>query len=102
MFGLFKNDKPEFGDVKSYLEKDAVVLDVRRDDEYAEGHVEGSKHIVLDTLPDYIEEVKSWNKPVITCCRSGARSGRAEELLASHGVDVINGGPWQNVDKFTK
>lgn len=101
MFGLFGN-KSQFGDVKLYLEKDAIVLDVRTDAEYAGGHVAGSKHIVLDFLPDHVEEVKSWGKPVITCCRSGARSGRAEEFLASHGVDVINGGPWQNVDKFTK
>lgn len=101
MFGLFGN-KSQFGDVKSYLEKGAIVLDVRRDDEYASGHVEGSKHIVLDTLPDHVEEIKSWGKPVITCCRSGARSGNAEEFLASHGIDVINGGPWQNVAEFTK
>ncbi len=93
-------NKPEFGDVKAYLEKGAIVLDVRTDAEYEEGHVEGSKHIVLDYLPDSIEELKALNKPIITCCRSGARSGRAEEFLADHGIDVINGGPWQNVDLF--
>lgn len=99
MFGLF-GGKKEFGDVKAYLDKGAVVLDVRTEAEYEEGHVEGSKHIQLDFIPDHLEEIKAWNKPVITCCRSGARSGTAEEFLAEHGIDVINGGPWQNVDQY--
>ena len=91
--------KPEFGDVKGYLEKGAIVLDVRTEAEYEAGHVEGSKHIVLDYLPDHVDELKELNKPVITCCRSGARSGSAESFLKDQGIDVINGGPWQNVDK---
>lgn len=99
MFGLFGNKK-EFGDVKSYLDKGAIVLDVRTEAEYNDGHVMGSKHIQLDFLPDHIDEIKAWNSPVITCCRSGARSGNAEAYLADQGVDVINGGPWQNVDQF--
>jgi len=96
--GIFS--KPTFGDVKGYLEKGAIVLDVRTDAEYEEGHVDGSKHIVLDYLPDHVDELKALNKPIITCCRSGARSGQAEEFLAGQGIDVINGGPWQNVDQF--
>tara|TARA_R110002073_G_scaffold57778_4_gene146721 strand:+ start:139200 stop:139496 length:297 start_codon:yes stop_codon:yes gene_type:complete len=92
--------KPAFGDVEAYLKKGAIVLDVRTVAEYEEGHVEGSKHIVLDVLPDHVEELKALDKPIITCCRSGARSGRAEEFLASQGVDVINGGPWENVDQY--
>ena len=96
--GIF--NKSEFGDVKGYLGKGAIVLDVRTDAEHEEGHVAGSKHIVLDYLPDHVNELKELNKPIITCCRSGARSGRAEEFLAEHGIDVINGGPWENVDQF--
>lgn len=98
MFGLFGRKK-KFGDVKAYLKRDAIVLDVRTPAEYNEGHVPGSKLIQLDFLPDHIDEIKAWNKPVITCCRSGARSGTAEDFLADHGIDVINGGPWQNVNQ---
>ena len=96
----FFNRKRKFGDVKAYLEKGAVVLDVRTQAEYDEGHAAGSTLIQLDFLPDHLEEIKSWNKPVITCCRSGARSSTAEDFLADHGIDVINGGPWQNVDQY--
>ncbi|QCX40524.1 rhodanese-like domain-containing protein [Aureibaculum algae] len=85
--------------IEEYLEKGAVVIDVRTVAEYSEGHVEGSKNIVLDTIQNHIDEIKALNKPVITCCRSGARSGSAESILKQHGIDCINGGPWQNVDK---
>ncbi|HAO14544.1 MAG TPA: sulfurtransferase [Tenacibaculum sp.] len=86
-------------EIKQYLEKGAVVLDVRTISEWDEGHSEGAKHIVLDTIPEHVEEIKSWDKPVIAVCRSGGRSGQATEFLSAKGIDVINGGPWQNVDK---
>jgi phage shock protein E len=86
-------------EIKEYLEKEAIVLDVRTLEEWDEGHVEGSKHIVLTVIPSEIEEIKSWGKPIIAVCRSGARSGQAAQFLVQKGVDVINGGPWQNVAK---
>ena len=42
------------------------------------------------------------NKKIIAVCRSGARSGQATSFLKQQGIDVINGGPWQNVAKFVK
>jgi phage shock protein E len=86
-------------EIKEYLEKEAIVLDVRTLEEWDEGHVEGSKHIVLTVIPSEIEQIKSWGKPIIAVCRSGARSGQAAQFLAQNGVDIINGGPWQNVAK---
>ncbi|MCG1037522.1 rhodanese-like domain-containing protein [Polaribacter sargassicola] len=87
-------------EIKEYLEKGAVVLDVRTQEEWNEGHSEGAKHIVLQTIPDHVDEIKSWDKPVIAVCRSGARSGQATQFLTNNGVDVINGGPWGNVDQY--
>jgi rhodanese-related sulfurtransferase len=86
--------------VQEYLKKGAVILDVRTKLEWDEGHSEGAKHIVLTTIPLNVEEIKSWNKPVIAVCKSGGRSGQAAQFLAQHGLDVINGGPWQQVDQF--
>ncbi|WP_439131407.1 rhodanese-like domain-containing protein [Polaribacter sp.] len=84
-------------EIKEYLEKGAVVLDVRTQQEWNEGHIDGAKHVVLQTIPDNIEAIKAWEKPVIAVCRSGARSGQATQFLKQNGVDIINGGPWQNV-----
>jgi Rhodanese-related sulfurtransferase len=99
--GFFDFLKPKLMDaeIKEYLSKDAVVLDVRTLEEWNEGHVPTSKHIVLTNVPAELAQIKAWDKPVITVCRSGARSGQAAEFLLEHGVDAINGGPWQNVAK---
>lgn len=86
-------------EIKEYLAKGAVILDVRTLEEWNEGHSKGAKHIVLNTIPEKVEEIKSWDKALIAVCRSGGRSGQAADFLNSHGVDVINGGPWQNVDQ---
>ena len=89
-------------DIKEYLAKDAVILDVRTQLEWDEGHIENSKHIALNLIPLEVEQIKSWGKPVIAVCRSGARSGQAANFLNQNGIDVINGGPWQNVDQYLK
>jgi phage shock protein E len=34
---------------------------------------------------------------VITCCRSGARSGMAKSILTAAGVETVNGGPWNSL-----
>tara|TARA_B100000809_G_scaffold193813_1_gene192851 strand:+ start:3327 stop:3614 length:288 start_codon:yes stop_codon:yes gene_type:complete len=86
--------------IQEYLKNGAVVLDVRTDAEYAQGHAQGSKHIVLDTIPGNISTVKEFDKKVIAVCRSGARSGQATDFLKQHGIDIINGGPWENVDQY--
>lgn len=96
LFSMFKR-KNMSAEIKEYLEKDAVILDVRTLEEWNEGHIENAKHIVLNTIPQQVEQIKSWNKPVIAVCRSGARSGQATDFLTQQGVDVINGGPWGNV-----
>lgn len=98
-FGLFGGDKDK-ASIEEYLNDGAVVIDVRTVDEYASGHVNGSKNIVLNTLPTKVAEIKAMDKKVIAVCRSGARSGQATTFLSQQGVDIINGGPWQNVAKF--
>ena len=87
-------------EIKNYLNKGAVILDVRTQQEWDEGHTEGAEHIVLTLIPSEIDKIKSWNKSVIAVCRSGGRSGQATDFLKSNGVDIINGGPWQNVDQY--
>lgn len=87
-------------EIQEYLENQAVILDVRTLKEWNEGHSQGAKHIVLTTIPSNVAEIKSWNKPVIAVCKSGGRSGQATDFLYAQGIDIINGGAWQNVDKY--
>lgn len=98
MFNLFRKKKM-VKEIKEYLAKGAIVLDVRTKEEWDEGHTEGAEHIVLTVIPSEIEKIKSWGKPIIAVCRSGGRSGQATQFLANQGIDIINGGPWGNVDE---
>lgn len=100
-FGLFGEGK-DSEPIEAYLKEGAVVIDVRSVAEFNSGHVEGAENIVLESIPTKIASIKAMNKKVITCCKSGARSGQATSFLKDNGVDCINGGPWQNVDKFVK
>ncbi|PHR71388.1 MAG: sulfurtransferase [Lutibacter sp.] len=95
-FNLFKK-KNTMNDIQEYLKRGAVVVDVRTQAEWDEGHVEGSRRIELGLIPIKLDEIKAYNKPVIVVCRSGTRSGQAMQHLSKYGIDVINGGAWQNL-----
>jgi rhodanese-related sulfurtransferase len=69
------------------------ILDVREDEEWAAGHIDGAVHIPLGQLPQRIGELDA-QRPVVTVCRSGGRAGRAADLLTSSGrrAAVMDGG----------
>jgi phage shock protein E len=83
-------------DLKAIIQQGATILDVRTPGEFAGGHVTGAVNIPLDHLQRSLARIPK-NRPVITCCRSGARSSAARDLLRDHGYEVYNGGPWTNV-----
>lgn len=101
MFGLMKKmlggSNP---DLKEVIAKGAVIIDVRTPGEYGTGHVKGSVNIPLDRLAGSISKLDK-NKPLITCCASGMRSGSAKSILTNSGfAEVYNAGPWQNLLKY--
>lgn len=81
-------------DFKELVNNGAVIIDVRSPGEYKSGHIKGSKNFPLDNIRSKVNDLKKLNKPVITVCRSGARSGMAKGILKSAGIEVYNGGPW--------
>ena len=85
-------------EVQEYVQKGAIILDVRTPEEFAEGHIKGSKNIALQVLNGKVSEIKKWNKPVIACCRSGMRSAQATSILKQNGIDCINGGGWTSLE----
>ncbi len=88
---------PSNEDIKSFAERGALVIDVRSPGEFSSGHGKNAKNIPLGSISGQAKKIKAMNKPIIVCCRSGARSGQAASILKNAGVEVINGGPWQNV-----
>jgi rhodanese-related sulfurtransferase len=79
------------------MAKGAVIVDVRTPGEYQGGHIKGSKNIPLNVLSEKMEEIKKWNKPVISCCASGMRSAQATSILKNNAVDAMNGGGWSSL-----
>lgn len=87
------------GEVRSYLSASfadladargrdgVVVLDVRRDDEWAEGRIDGAVHIPLHDLEDRLGEIPPGT--VWVHCASGYRASIAASLLDRAGREVV-------------
>jgi len=82
----------------------AVVIDVRENNEYHNGHILNSIHIPQANLANRITELEKYkSKPIIVGCRSGHRSGHACALLKKQGFETVynlSGGvmAWQNAN----
>jgi hydroxyacylglutathione hydrolase len=63
-----------------------VVVDVRSQDEYTEGHVTEALHIPVDDLLARIDELPK-DRTLLFICAMGARSGLACEMAAAMGFD---------------
>jgi rhodanese-related sulfurtransferase len=83
--------------VTDLLQRGALIVDVRTPQEYKAGHIKESINIPLDKIGGKVNDLKRKNKPIVTCCRSGARSGMAADQLRRAGIEVENGGPWNSV-----
>ncbi len=84
-------------DLAGLVKNGAQIVDVRTKGEYQGGHIKGSINIPLDSLKSNLGRLKK-NKPVITCCASGMRSGSAKSILLSNGFEEVhNGGGWMSL-----
>ena len=71
--------------------QDGVLLDVRTDNEYLDGHIVNSIHIPLNFLKDRISELESHREhPIIVSCRSGNRSSQAAAMLRKAGFSKVH------------
>ena len=65
-----------------------VILDVRTSKERRKGYPPGSIHMVLETIPERLDELKG--KKVLAFCRSGNRSGAAARFLSQQDIEAHN------------
>ena len=70
---------------------DVRLLDVREDDEWEEGHVDGSMHIPYHELRDGApaELANGDGRQIAVACSAGNRSSIAASLLRRSGVDNV-------------
>jgi phage shock protein E len=83
-------------ELEDIIKKGALIIDVRTQKEYKEGHIAGSLNISLDE----IKQAMSWlikDVPIILVCTSGISSAFAKKILEKNGYEkVYNGGSWNN------
>ena len=83
------------------MNEGAVLIDVRSASEYAEGHLDNSINLTVDTIGVNIEKlVSDKNTKIIVYCRSGNRSATAANTLINLGYkNVYDLGAMNNCSK---
>ena len=73
-------------EILAAIESQALIVDVRTPEEFADGHYPGAINIPHDTILEGLEQLGVREEtPVILYCRSGNRSGQAEQALQNKG-----------------
>jgi len=71
-------------------EKNYIILDARRPDEYAEGHIPGAINVPNEEIGTAeIAELPDKSQLILVYCRSGKRSKEASEKLVKLGYTNI-------------
>jgi rhodanese-related sulfurtransferase len=71
------------------LAGDAILLDVREQDEWDAGHAPAAVHIPMGDIPARLDELPA-DATVYVVCRSGGRSARVTAYLNGNGWDAFN------------
>lgn len=92
MFQIFQYKQISQEEAREMMAKEDghVIVDVRREDEYAQGHIPGAILIpnesIADTPP---EELPDHDRIILVYCRSGRRSKEAAQKLADMGYSNV-------------
>ncbi|HWO75724.1 MAG TPA: rhodanese-like domain-containing protein [Bacillus sp. (in: firmicutes)] len=78
-------------EVKKLLDEDETLnlIDVREDDEVAQGMIPEAVHIPMGEIPDNLDKLDK-NQEYIIICRSGRRSENVSHFLQDQGYKVRN------------
>jgi len=68
--------------------EEVIIVDVRRQSEWNEGHIEGSKHIYLGQLEKKTDQLLR-NVPIVVVCKTGNRSSFGASILLRAGFECI-------------
>lgn len=77
----------------SMIANGALIIDVRTEEEFAQGHLEQAQNIPLsDILAEGLVDIET-SQPIVVYCRSGNRSQIAMKALIQQGfTHIYNGG----------
>lgn len=80
------SDQPSVGPVE--VSDGAFLLDVREDDEWAAGRIEGSVHVPMSGLMARLDEVPR-AADIVVVCKVGARSAQVAAYLRQQGWESV-------------
>ena len=63
----------------------AILVDLRDEEDYREGHIPGAVNVLLQNLREAAEEMAEMDTPLFLYCYGGMRSFQAEALLQAMG-----------------
>lgn len=75
------------------LPSGALLLDVREDEEWTAGHIDGAMHVPMNRVPTtvaYDGGVFPADQPIVVVCKMGGRSAAVTAWLARNGYDARN------------
>lgn len=78
-----------FGELEDYNMDNSVLVDVRTEMEFNNGHIEGAVNIPVDDLRNRLNELDK-NKEIVEYCQVGLRGYIADRILAQAGFKVKN------------
>ncbi len=86
LYGRFEQVRVD--QVRELVESDAFIVDVREEDEYAQGHLINAVNIPLSQFRDRMNEIPK-DRPVYLHCRSSQRSYNALLALQGNGYENV-------------
>lgn len=69
---------------------EAILLDVRTEEEWTEEHAQGALHIPLDRITSEYKSLLNTKSPVYIYCGSGRRASEARSILETVGLKAVN------------
>lgn len=89
LFSFSSCKNREDKELAEWVDKGALVVDVRTPNEYEKRHFPGAVNIPIDSLPLRVDELGSKDKQIILYCQSGGRSLRAKTFLEGEGFSQV-------------
>ena len=88
---VVKNVKISAEEAKEIIDQDSdIIIDVRSEEEYQTGHIEGAVCIPNEVISDQIERLLSdKEQEILVYCRSGRRSSQAVDKLLDLGYTNV-------------
>lgn len=68
--------------------KQARLVDIRDEQSFVTGHIEGAVHLTNGTLVNFTQET-DFDTPVIVCCYHGVSSQQAAQFLIHQGFEEV-------------